>query len=187
MRQLISLHPTSLAALIKPTFTTSEIEIYTHNMPANELAPVHLTPKYVAEPIFGLQARQGQVRVLVDGFPRNAAQLRWFVDTVKEKWRPGSGAVVLVLRVDQEVARKRHERRPRAGDEFKKRFDEHEENIGAIVDAMRWDGMVLIEVDANQDMSTEDLIRSLEQKSEWNMVVGGGVCAADHIECFSER
>lgn len=84
--------------------------------------------------------------MLVDGFPRNAAQSRWFVDTLKEKWTPGSGAVVLVLRVDREVARKRHERRPRAGNEFEKRFDEHEKNIGAVVDAMGWDGMVLIGV-----------------------------------------
>lgn len=50
---------------------------------------------------------------------------------------------------------------------------------------MGWDGAY--RGDANQDMSTGDLIRSLEQKSEWDMVVGGGVCVADHIECFSER
>jgi UMP-CMP kinase len=74
LRNLTSLHPTGPAARIKPTLTADELATFAENVTANTLAPLHLTPKYVKERLFGVGAAACDVRVLVDGFPRDAAR-----------------------------------------------------------------------------------------------------------------
>jgi hypothetical protein len=43
---------------------------------------------------------------------------------------PSEKAVLILLHADRDVARERFEKSGRGGDEFDKRFDEHEEKIG---------------------------------------------------------
>jgi UMP-CMP kinase len=149
MRELIKANPTGPPALIKATLTADEIATYTRNVMANSLAPVNCTPKYVKERIFGVGARPGDVRVLIDGFPRDVARWPYFKEAVKEFWMPSLGSPVIVLNADREVLGKRFEKRGRAGDEFDKRFDEHNEKIGPIVETMKQDGMNVFELLAN--------------------------------------
>jgi UMP-CMP kinase len=158
MREFIKLNPTGPAALIKPTFTADEIATYTRNVIANTLAPVALTPKYVKERIFGVGAQLGDVRVLVDGFPRNVERWPYFKDAVKEYWTPSEEATVILLHADRDVTWERFEKRGRAGDEFDKRFDDHEENIGPIVEAMRQDGLMVVEISVNHSTTVEQMI-----------------------------
>jgi UMP-CMP kinase len=149
MRELIKANATGPPALIKATLTADEIATYTRNVMTNSLAPVNYTPKYVKERIFGVGARPGDVRVLINGFPRDVARWPYFKDAVKDFWTPSLGSPVVVLSADWEVLRERFARRGRAGDEFDKRFDEHDEKIGPIVEAMRQDRMNVFELSAN--------------------------------------
>jgi UMP-CMP kinase len=149
MRELIKANPTGPPALIKATLTAEEIATYTRNVMANSLAPVNYTPKYVKERIFGVGAQPGDVRVLIDGFPRDVARWPYFKDAVEEFWTPSLRSPVIVLNADREVLRERFEKRGRAGDEFDKRFDEHNENIGPIVETMRQGGMIIFELSVN--------------------------------------
>lgn len=165
MREFIKPHPTGPAALIKPTFTADEIATYTRNVKANTLAPVNLTPKYVMERLFVVDARPGIVRILVDGFPRDAARWPYFKDAVKEYWEPSDKAVVMVLHASRELTRERFEKRGRVGDEFDTRFDEHERKIDPISEAMRKDGLTVIELSVNHSKSVEELVEMLEQMS----------------------
>jgi adenylate kinase family enzyme len=152
MRELIKDNPTGPAALIKATLTANEIATYTRNVKANSLAPVNYTPKYVKERIFGVGARQGPVRVLVDGFPRDVARWPYFKEAVKEFWTPSLRASVIILYADWEVLRERFDKRRRAGDEFDRRLDEHEEKIRPIVEAMRQDGLEVIELSTGEEL-----------------------------------
>jgi adenylate kinase family enzyme len=152
MRELIKDNSTGPAALIKATLTADEIATYTRNVKANRLAPVKYTPTYVKERIFGVGARPGTIRVLIDGFPRDVARWLYFKEAVKEFWTPSLRVSVIILYADREVLRERFEKRKRTGDEFDKRFDEHEEKIGPIVEAMKQDGMEVIELSANDGL-----------------------------------
>jgi UMP-CMP kinase len=172
MREFIKSEPTGPAALIMPTFTVDEIAIYTRNVQANNLAPVNLTPKYVKERLFGIGARPGIARVLVDGFPRDAARWPYSTDAVKEYWKPSDKAVVIVLHASREVTRARFEKRGRFGDEFDKRFDEHVEKINPIIEAMRSDGLTVIELSVNLGKSADELVEIFEQMPAWIKAVG---------------
>jgi len=162
LRKLISPHPTGPAALIKPTLSAEEVATFKGNVTENTLAPLHLTPKYVKERLFGVGATPGDIRVLVDGFPRDVARWHVFKDAVKESWVPSENGVLVVLHVDRETARVRSEKRSRVGDSFEKRFEEHEKNVGEVVDAMRADGMTVLEVDANGRIEMDNLMGRLE-------------------------
>jgi UMP-CMP kinase len=154
IRELIKPNPTGPAALIKPTLTADEITVYTRSVTENTLAPPNQTPKYVRERIFGVGAQPGDTRVLIDGFPRDVERWPYFKEAVKEYWTPGVGASVIVLHADREVIRQRFEKRGRKGDEFDKRFNEHQEKIGQIVEAMRQDGLTVVELSANEGKDT---------------------------------
>ncbi|KAF1916795.1 P-loop containing nucleoside triphosphate hydrolase protein [Ampelomyces quisqualis] len=173
MRQLTSVNPTGPAALIRPTLTAEEIATFTGCVQANTLAPMHSTPKYVKERLFGVGAGDIETKegVLVDGFPRDAGRWRCFTDTMKGQWKPSEGAVVVVLHVSRDVARERYEKRARAGDEFDKRFDEHKEKIGETVMAMRHDGVSVIEVDVRKDEEIDGLVRRVESMVGWKQAV----------------
>ncbi|KAF2830101.1 hypothetical protein CC86DRAFT_403422 [Ophiobolus disseminans] len=105
LRELISPNPTSPAALIKPSLSAEELIKFRENVTANTLAPLHLTPKYVKERLFGVGATSGDVRILVDGFPRDAARWHVFKDMLKELWVPNKDAFLVALEVDRETAR----------------------------------------------------------------------------------
>jgi UMP-CMP kinase len=160
LRELISPEPTGAAAHIKPTLSTEDIATFTSNVEANTLAPVHLTPKYVKERLFGAGATQVHVRVLIDGFPRDAARWESFKNEVQEFLKPSNDTLCIVLQVTQETARARYKKRGRAGDEFFKRFEEHEKNFEAIKEAMRLNGVKVVESVAGE---TELLLGELEQ------------------------
>ena len=162
LRELISSHPTGPAALIKPALSAEEIATFNGNVTENTLAPLHLTPKYVKERLFGVGATPGDIRVLVDGFPRDAARWEVFKDVVKELWVPSENAFLVMLHVDRETARARSGKRGRVGDSFEKRFEEHEKNVGEVVDAMRADRMTVLEVDGSGRLKMDDLVRRLE-------------------------
>ncbi|KAL5118165.1 Diphthamide biosynthesis protein 1 [Pleosporales sp. CAS-2024a] len=172
MRELIKPEPAGPAALIKPKFTDEEISIYTQNVKANTLAPMHLTPRYVKERLFGAGARPGVVGIIVDGFPRDIARWMYFKDIVKEYWMPTNEAVLIVLQASKETTKKRFEQRGRAGDEFDNRFDEHERSIDTIIDGMKGDGMTVIEISsAGHGGSAEDMMGHLEGMPAWGKVV----------------
>lgn len=173
IRQLTSTNPTGPAALIKPTFSADEIATYTENVKANTLAPMHLTPKYVKERIFGVgvQDMEAKKGVLIDGFPRDPGRWEYLTEIVKDKWIPKERGVVVVLHASREVTRERFEKRGRAGDEFRKRFDEHEEKIGEIVKTMRRDGVRVIEVDVRRGEETEGLVHRIEKMVGWKEAV----------------
>jgi hypothetical protein len=97
MRELIKANATGPPALIKATLTADEIATYTRNVMTNSLAPVNYTPKYVKERIFGVGARPGDVRVLINGFPRDVARWPYFKEAVKDFWTPSLGSPVVVL------------------------------------------------------------------------------------------
>jgi UMP-CMP kinase len=128
---------------------------------------MHLTPKYVKERLFGVGAPPGIVRILIDGFPRDVGRWLYFKDTVKLSWRPSDKAVLIVLQVNKEIAKERFEKRGRVGDEFDKRFDEHEKSIDPIIEAMRSDGMTVIELYDNHGRSAEELIDNSEAMPAW--------------------
>ncbi|KAH4054290.1 hypothetical protein HBH49_078240 [Parastagonospora nodorum] len=167
MREFIKAEPTGPAALIKATFTADEIATYTRNVKANTLAPVNLTPKYVKERIFGVGARPGIVCVLIDGFPRDAARWPYFKDAIGQHWTPSEKAVLIVLHASRETTKERFEKRGRAGDEFDKRFDEHEKSIDPIIEVMKSDGLTMIELSVNHGRSAEELIDDFEQMPAW--------------------
>jgi UMP-CMP kinase len=136
-------------------------------MRANALGPPELTAKYVKERLFGVGARPGELRVLVDGFPRDGARWACFKDAVKDFWSPGpplgvhedregslemlaqagmggSNSVrqrtyLIALKNDRDDARKRSVSRGRPLDEFDKRFDEWEATFKEVEETMRRD------------------------------------------------
>jgi UMP-CMP kinase len=167
MREFIKAEPTGPAALIKPTFTADEIATYKRDVKANTLAPVNLTPKYVKERTFGVSARPGIVRILIDGFPRDAARWPYFKDAVEQHWTPSDKAVLIVLHASRETTKECFEKRGRAGDEFDKRFDEHEKSIDPIMEAMKSDGLTVIELSVNHGRSAEELIDDFERMPQW--------------------
>jgi UMP-CMP kinase len=157
LRELISAHPTGPAALIKPTLSATDIATFTANVRQNTLAPLHLTPKYVKERLFGAGATPGDVRVLVDGFPRDAARWSYFKDAVKDRWVPNEHAFLVILNNDRETARARSKNRGRPGDAFNKRFEEHGRNVEAVQTAMRRDGVRIIEVVTSRDLEASEV------------------------------
>jgi UMP-CMP kinase len=143
MRELVSPTPTGPTALIKPTSSATKIATYKQNVMANTLALTNLTPKYVKEHLFGVGAQPGVMRFLVDGFPRDAARWPYSKDIVRDLWVPSERVVVVVLNINREIARERYEKRSRIGDAFDERFDDHEDKIRPIVDAIREDGVTM--------------------------------------------
>jgi adenylate kinase family enzyme len=172
MRQLITSTPTGPAALMKPTLTADEMATLTQTVTANTLAPMALAAKYVKERVFGVGARPGAARTLIDGFPRDVARWQHFKQIVQESWTPSELSVVIVLHASRELTQERFEKRGRVGDSFDKRFDQHEEQIGPIVDAMRQDGLTVIEISADHERTAEELVDSFEEMPAWGRAVG---------------
>jgi UMP-CMP kinase len=172
MRQLIANTPTGPAALIKPTLTRDEIFIFTQTVRENTLAPMTLTSKYVKERVFGVGARPDLAGTLVDGFPRDAARWEYFKEIVQESWTPSESSIVIVLHARRGLSRERFEKRGRAGDSFDKRFDQHEEGVGLIVEGMRQDGLTVIEISVNHGKTAEELVDSFEEMPVWGRAIG---------------
>jgi UMP-CMP kinase len=167
---------------MKPLFTAIDIDTYTRSVTSNSVAPVHLTSRYVFERILSVGATPQSVRVLVDGFPRDAARWRYFVAMLRDKgkWSLGDGGtLVVVLKVEREVARERYVKRGRKGDEFEKRFCEHEESIEQIVEAMRRNGLRVVEVDVGEERGVEGMVKRLEGKEDWWSLIRWGSCVSE--------
>jgi UMP-CMP kinase len=125
---------------------------------------VPLTPKYVQERLFGVGARPGQVRILIYGVPRDAARWPYCKEGLEKWWSPfgKDRGFAVVLQVGREVARERFAAESRAGDVFEKRFDEHEEKIDAVMEAMRDDSKIVVEMSAEADDAVESIVWRLE-------------------------
>jgi UMP-CMP kinase len=136
-------------------------------MRANALGPPELTAKYVKERLFGVGARPEELRVLIDGFPRDAARWACFKDAVKDCWslvsppgvhegsensleilsQTGRGepdsvrqkTYLIALKHDRDDARRRSVSRGRALDDFDKRFEEWEATFKDVEETMRLD------------------------------------------------
>jgi UMP-CMP kinase len=171
MRQLITSTPTGTAALMKTTLTANEMAILTQTVTANTLAPMALAAKYVKERVFGVGALPGIARTLIDGFPRDVARWQQFKEIVQQSWTPSALSVVIILHTSRKLTLERFEKRGRAGDSFDKRFDQHEEQIGPIVEAMRQDGLTMIEISADHE-KTAELVESFEEMPAWGRAVG---------------
>jgi UMP-CMP kinase len=116
--------------------------------------------------LFGVGATPGNVRVLVDGFPRDAARWSYFKDSVKDRWVPSEHAFLVVLNVDRETARARSKNRGRPGDTFDKRFEEHGRNVGAVQIAMQRDGVRIIEVVTSRELQASEVLEIVVKELE---------------------
>jgi hypothetical protein len=72
---LVSEKPTGHAASIKTIFLDLELGTFRNNPHAGTLGPVHLTPRYIKERVFPTDCDPRDVRILIDGFSRDAQ--RW--------------------------------------------------------------------------------------------------------------
>lgn len=171
MRSLVSSNPTGHAARIKSMFSASELEIFTKSVRAGTLGPVHQTPKYVKERVFPEGVNPKDVRILIDGFPRQADRWEAFKDSAKGVWKPESTVVIMIV-VDRREARKRFVARGRDGDVFEQRFDDYEATIEDIVKAMSDDGVGVIQLGSSKRADAEVMRDWLETKEEWLNVVG---------------
>ncbi|KAI8934639.1 hypothetical protein NX059_008332 [Plenodomus lindquistii] len=171
MRSLISSTPTGHAARIKPLFTAAELETYTKTVRAGTLGPVHQTPRYVKERVFPDDVDPKDVKILIDGFPRQVDRWEAFKECAGRTWRSET-SVAVILTEDREIARARFVARGRAEDVFDKRYEDHEETIGDVVKAMRGDGVVAFELQSSESASVEDMLKRLQEKEEWLDIVG---------------
>ncbi|KAF9698636.1 hypothetical protein EKO04_003774 [Ascochyta lentis] len=161
LRSLVSDTPSGPVARIKPLFSDSELETFRSNLYAGTLGPIHLTPKYVKERVFPSSCEPENVRMLVDGFPRDAERWVPFKEFAKPVWTPSKRGVLIVLDVDKDTARDRFTRRGRAGDVFERRFDEHMRLIAGIVEAMRKDDMTIFNVRKEENADVEATVDRL--------------------------
>jgi adenylate kinase family enzyme len=110
------------------------------------LAPPELTSKYINERLFGVGATSGQVRVLVDGFPRDVDRWQRFKEMAKDVFKPNENTFLIVLHISVEAAWARYELRARPGDDFEGRFEQYERNEREVSDAMVKDGVLCLDV-----------------------------------------
>lgn len=143
LRSLVSDQPTGHAARIKTLFSDSELGTFHSNLYANTLGPVHLTPKYVKGRIFPADCDPSNVRILIDGFPRDTQRWVPFKEFAKPYWTPSKKSLLIVLDVEEEVALERFTKRARPGDVFVRRFQDHTDLIAEVVKAMENDDMTI--------------------------------------------
>lgn len=147
--------PTGDAACIKALFSEPELETFRNNLHAGTLGPVHLTPKYVKERVFPAGCDAQSVRILIDGFPRDAQRWEPFKLFAEPHWTPSRKSLLIVLDVEKEVALERFTKRGRPGDIFNKRFQEHAETIADTVEAMEKDGLTVCRLGTeSEDLET---------------------------------
>ncbi|KAH6618775.1 hypothetical protein C7974DRAFT_427026 [Boeremia exigua] len=152
LRSLVSPHPTGAALRIAPLFSAAELASFRAHLHTGTLGPAHLAARYVGARVFPAGCDPTRVRMVVDGFPRDAGRWGAFKGVVEPVWRPGEGGVLVVLDVERGVARERFVRRGRAGDVFERRFDEHVELVEGVVQAMGRDGVKVWRVRGGEEL-----------------------------------
>lgn len=164
----------SRAALVKPTLSPEEIHIFIRCVTENTLGPRELTTKYVAERLFGVGAGVGQVRVLVDGFPRDLDRWECLKEMAGECFAPAVNTFVIVLNIDLEEALARYEARGSPGDEFVRRFSQHDTHAWSVRNAMQLDGVQCLDLHVGRDYDpTEDVVEFLRDRmDEWASMDG---------------
>lgn len=143
MRSLISEEPSGHAARIKTLFSYLELETFRSNLHFGTLGPVHLAPKYVKERVFPTGCEAKHLRILIDGFTRDAQRWIPFKEFAEPYWRPSKKSLLTVLNVEERIARERFMKKCRPGDVFDRRFREHTEMIAEMVKAMEEDGLTV--------------------------------------------
>ncbi|KAF1836020.1 hypothetical protein BDW02DRAFT_567475 [Decorospora gaudefroyi] len=117
LRNLVSAQPSGPAARIASKLAPAVLLELREYVGAGTLAPSSPTPMYVKERVFPEDVG-GDVRVLVDGFPRGVDRWTRFRECIGEEgWLPGRMWVV-VMGVDREVGYQRFLERGREGDVF---------------------------------------------------------------------
>ncbi|KZM18795.1 2-(3-amino-3-carboxypropyl)histidine synthase [Ascochyta rabiei] len=161
LRSLVSDTPSNPVSRIKHLFSDAELDTFRNNLSAGTLGPVHLTPKYVKERVFPASCEPENVRMLIDGFPRDSERWVPFKEFAKPVWAPSRTSVLIVLDVDKEVAWERFTRRGRAGDVFERRFEEHTRLVPSILEAMRKDEMIIFSVRKEENANVEATVDRL--------------------------
>jgi UMP-CMP kinase len=156
----VSEEPSGHAARIKAVFSDPELETFRSNLYVGTLGPVHLTPKYVKERVFPTGCDPTSVRILIDGFPRDAQRWVPFREFAKPYWMPSKESLLIVLDVEEEVALQRFTKRGRPGDVFDRRFREHTEMIAEIMDAMEKDDLTIRRMGKERE-DLETMVESL--------------------------
>ncbi|KAF2036277.1 hypothetical protein EK21DRAFT_106380 [Setomelanomma holmii] len=141
MRSLISPQPTGPALAMKPI----------------------LSDEPFAEVCYGAAFWRGRETEAGWGAGRMVERWPYFKEAVGDWWRPGVGAILVMLSIEREIARRRFERRARTGEEFDRKHDEHEKSIDAIVAAIRQDGATVVELEVDEWMETGELVRRLQE------------------------
>ena len=169
LRSLVKNPPAS-----SPNLTEAEVLTIKQHLGKSELVPENIMNKYLGSRVFGDGKREGNMRVLVDGFPRSAAQFERFVEAMKGHWNPRSEsedpdthnsikALLLVINCNPMIAQQRVLGRGRdvmdSEEVFQKRVKEYEEQKEEIVMAFREVGVALFEIegDENEGSRTEDV------------------------------
>lgn len=78
-------------------------------------------------------------------------------------WTPSKKGLLIVLDVDEEVARERFVRRGKPGDVFDRRFQEHTEMITGIVEAIEKDGLTICRV-GNENENLQATVENLAER-----------------------
>ncbi|KAF3046137.1 Diphthamide biosynthesis protein 1 [Didymella heteroderae] len=160
LRSLVSDKFPGHAARIKALLSDSELETFRSNLSAGTLGPVQLTSKYVKERVFPTGCDRKNVRILIDGFPRDAQRWAPFKEFAKPYWTPSRKSLLVVLHVEEEVASERFTNRGRPGDVFERRFREHAEMINRIVEALEKDDLTVCRL-CQDDKNLETVVTSL--------------------------
>ena len=71
------------------------------NVKAGTLGPLSKTPKYIVERIFPEGEDRKDVKMLIDGFPRDVRRWEAFKTSVRDDWRPGERTFAIILHVDR--------------------------------------------------------------------------------------
>ncbi|KAH7126962.1 hypothetical protein B0J11DRAFT_614297 [Dendryphion nanum] len=114
------------------------------------------------------------VRILIDGFPRQVTRWNVLKESIKDLWQPSKSSFAIILNVDRQMANQRFVDRGRQGDVFEKRFNQYMGTIGEIVGAMKRDGMTVMELSTGDGLNAHDTVHELERLPPWMENIGEG-------------
>lgn len=90
-----------------------------------------------------------------------------FKESVEGLWKPDSRTLLLVLKIGADLGYQRFIGRGRPGDKFENRYQDHENNIVSIVEAMKEDGVGVLEVAVKEGRTIEEMVDALKSSEAW--------------------
>lgn len=158
--------------MIKSDFTDAELKIIAQNLKQGTLTPVHLTLRYVEKRIFFHGKKGKDVRILIDGFPRHLTRWDLLKKDMQGAWEPGKNCFAIIMNIERNMAQERYTCRGRPGDVFDRRFDDFHNAIGGVVEAMKQDGVTVIELSHEDILDVDRWILNLCHDPTWSDVFG---------------